>query len=272
MIPLQFVKKAGIGVTLGMAEKGGSVEKFFGSHAGGYAKSQSHAHGPDLAALIDGLLPTPTDLALDVATGTGFTAVALAPHVKRVTGIDVTNEMLEEAKKLVGSEKITNVGFRAGDALNMEFSDSAFDIVTVRRATHHFKDVPRFLREAKRVLGTGGRLGVVDMSPLEGTEGFSNKIEILRDGSHVRAFTPAEWKSMVSEAGFKIRSAQVLREHISFQKWLYPVEPGGHEEASIRLAWSGASPEVRRLLKTDIDGDTVNGWTKTRIVLVAVKQ
>jgi ubiquinone/menaquinone biosynthesis C-methylase UbiE len=255
-----------------MSEKGGSVERFFGTHAGGYAKSQSHAHGSDLAALVEGLGLKPTDVALDVATGTGFTAAALAPHVKHVTGIDVTIEMLDEAKKLARAENLANIGFQTGDAQDMKFADSTFDVVTVRRATHHFRDVQKFLREAKRVLGRGGRLGVVDMSPLEGTEEFSNRIEVLRDSSHVRAFTSAEWKSMVSEAGFQIRSAQVLGEHISFQKWLYPVELGGPEEASIRLAWNGASPEVKRLLKADIKDDTVNGWTKTRIVIVAAKR
>jgi ubiquinone/menaquinone biosynthesis C-methylase UbiE len=268
-----LLKKPTLGSVFGMDESGrGSVKRFFGAHAEGYAKSESHAHGPDLAALVDGLKPRPTDLALDAATGTGFTAAALAPLVRHVTGIDVTAEMLDEAKKLVSSEGITNVDFQTGDAQAMKFADSTFDIVTVRRATHHFQDVSKFLGEAKRVLRVGGRLGVVDMSPPEGAERFSNEIEILRDSSHVRAFTPSEWKSMVSDCGLQMASAQVLGEKIPFQKWLYPVEPGGPEEAAIRHAWSHASQDVRRLLRADINGVTINGWTKSRIVLVAVKR
>lgn len=247
-----------------------SVEGFFGVHAGDYAKSQSHAQGADLIALVAALKTRPTDTALDVATGTGFTAIALANGVKHVVGIDVTNEMLGEARKLASAKGLSNVEFVIGDALRMKFASSAFDIVTTRRATHHFQDVPKFLHEASRVLKPGGRLGVVDMSPPEGAEAFSNKIEKLRDASHVEAFTPNRWKSMVTEASFQIRSLQVLGEHISFKRWLYPVELGGVEEASVRSAWREVGPEVRRLLRAEANGD-IKGWTKSRIVLVAFK-
>lgn len=247
-----------------------SVERFFGTHAEGYAKSPSHAHGPDLAALIRALKPRRTDSALDVATGTGFTAMALAPRVKHVTGIDVTDEMLEQARKLARTEGLSNVDFELGDALSMKFADSVFDIVATRRATHHFQDVPKFLCEAFRVLRPGGRLGVVDMSPPEGAESFTNKIERLRDSSHVEAFTPSAWKSMVSRAGFQILSSNVLGDHVTFGRWLYPVEPGGAEERAIRKAWDASSPEARRLLEADFDGG-IRGWTKSRIVLVASK-
>ena len=254
-----------------MDDRKGSSERFFGAHAEGYAKSQSHAHGADLTALVEALRPGPADLALDVATGTGFTAMALAPRVRHVTGIDVTNEMLDEARKLAHAEGSTNVSFELGDALAMKFADAAFDIVTTRRATHHFKDVPGFLREAHRVLGPGGRLGVVDMCPPEGAEAFSNEIEKLRDSSHVEAFTQSAWKSMVSEAGFQTQSSDVLGEHVTFEKWLYPVAPGGREEDAIRRAWDAARPETRRLLQADL-ADGIKRWTKSRIVLVASKK
>ncbi len=254
-----------------MGQRKGSVTGFFGAHAGDYSKSPSHARGADLAALMKALAPERTEVALDVATGTGFTAVALAKLVGHVTGIDVTDEMLGEARRLAWAEGITNARFELGDALKIGYPNSSFDIVTTRRATHHFDDVPKFLREARRVLRPGGRLGVVDMSPPEGAETFSNKIERLRDSSHTRAFTPTEWKSMVGRAGFNLESAEVLGEPVSFERWLYPVAPGGREEKAIRQAWTSAPSEVRRLLKADIRNETVRGWTKSRIILVASK-
>ena len=252
-----------------MSPQDASAERFFGRHAAHYAKSQSHAHGDDLAALVEALAPRPSDLALDVATGTGFTAVALASQVKHVTGIDVTEEMLDEARKLVRSKQLSNVTFEAGDALNLAYPDSSFDIVTTRRATHHFKDVPRFLLEARRVLKPGGRLGVVDMSPPEGAEAFSNEIERLRDSSHIEAFTPDAWKSMVADAGLHTVSSSVLAEPKSFEGWLYPVQPGGVEDASIKRAWAAASPKVKSLLQAEFEGGNITRWTKSRVVLVA---
>lgn len=266
-----MLKKPSGSEAVRLGKRKGSVERFFGAHAGGYAKSHSHAHGDDLAALIEALEPKRTELALDVATGTGFTALALAPRVKHVTGIDVTEEMLDEARKLSRAEGKSNVTFELGDALAMRFPGSSFDIATTRRATHHFRDVPRFLREVNRVLVSGGRLGVVDMSPPEGTAAFSNRIEKLRDSSHVEAFTPRRWESMVSEAGFAVRSIQVLGEPVTFERWLYPVEAEGSEEGAIRRAWEGAGVQVKRLLHADFDG-SIRGWTKTRVVLVASKK
>ena len=249
----------------------GPVERFFGAHAQEYSKSRSHAHGIDLASLLAALDPKPSDAALDVATGTGFTAFAIAPLVRRVTGIDVTPEMLKEAKRLGSSNGLANVTFESGDALDMRASDGSFDIVTTRRAAHHFADVPRFIREAKRVLKPGGRLGVADMSPPEGAEVFSNTIEKLRDSSHVEAFTPRKWGSMISAAGLKIRFSQVFEEQVSFEKWLDPVGLGGPEEKSVRRAWGGADRTTRTLLRAVFEKGTISKWTKSRVVIVASK-
>jgi ubiquinone/menaquinone biosynthesis C-methylase UbiE len=254
-----------------MAGKKGPIERFFGAHAQEYSKSRGHAHGTDLASLLAALDPKPGDVALDVATGTGFTAVAIAPLVGRVTGIDVTSEMLEEAKRLSSSKGLANTTFELGDALDIRASDGSFDIVTTRRATHHFADVPRFIQEAKRVLKPGGRLGVADMSPPEGAEAFSNTIEKLRDCSHVEAFTPGKWRSMISAAGLEIRFSQVLDEQVSFEKWLDPVGLGGPEEKSVRRAWGDADRIIRTLLHAVFEKGTINRWTKSRVVLVASK-
>lgn len=247
------------------------MKRFFGAHAHRYSNSASHAHGGDLAALLDALGPRSTETALDVATGTGFTAVALAPLVRQVIGIDVTEEMLTEARRLAAKESLSNLKFELGDALSMRFPDASFDIVTTRRAAHHFKDVPRFLQEAMRVLKREGRLGIADMSPPDGAEAFANRIERLRDRSHMEAFAPGSWKEMVSGAGFRINSIQVLNEEVTLEKWLYPVASGGREEREIRLAWNQATARERELMGGDAHDGVVRSWTKSRVVLVASK-
>ena len=224
-----------------------------------------------MAALLEALEPRSSDIALDVATGTGFTAIALASRVKLVTGIDVTEKMLEQSRQLARSQSVFNATFKLGDAMKMDFSEESFDLVTTRRAAHHFDSVPRFLREAKRVLKAGGRIGIVDMSPPEGAESFTNTIEKLRDGSHVKAFTPAAWASMVMKAGFSKPTIRTLDERLTFEKWLYPVGLGGMEEETIRSAWKTAPKSVRNLLEAEFYGDTIRSWVKSRLVLTASK-
>ena len=254
-----------------MVQKRGPVQEFFGKHAVDYSKSPSHAEGSDLDALMKALRPRREEVALDVATGTGFTALSLARSVGHVTGVDVTDEMLGQARALAAKEGAANVRFELGNAMMLEYPKASFDVVTTRRAAHHFRDVPKFLHEARRVLRPKGRLGIVDMSPPEGAEAFSNKIERLRDRSHVEAFAPSAWKSMALLVGFHIDSIQVIGEPVAFVRWLYPVGPGGTEEKAIRSAWSRASPRVKRLLKARFVDGAIKGWEKSRIVLVASK-
>ena len=66
-------------------------------------------------------------------------------------------------------------------------------------------------------------------------------------------------------------TSRVLADRLTFERWLYPVEPGGKEEKAIRLAWRSSSKPVRRLLKAEFDRDRISAWSKTRIVLVASK-
>jgi len=249
----------------------GSVKRFFAEHAEDYSRSQSHAQGSDLDALMRALKPKRFEVALDVATGTGFTAVALAGLVGHVTGIDVTDEMLAQAGRLARERGRTNIRFELGDALKIDYPNSSFDLVTTRRATHHFENVPKFLREARRVLRSGGRLGIVDMSPPEGAEAFSNRIERLRDKSHVKAFTPTAWRLMVAKAGLRIQTSEILGEPVTFERWLYPVEAAGREEEAVRRAWGSAPANVKQLLAACFENGAIKGWTKSRIILVASK-
>jgi len=252
-----------------MATSESSTRDFFTKHAKGYSNSPSFARGSDLAALLTALKPRETDVALDVATGTGFTALFLAPHLRKVVGIDITDGMLRQARRIAKEYHTKNAFFRRGNAMALGYPASSFDIVTTRRAAHHFDDVPAFLREAKRVLRKSGRLGIVDMSPPPGAEDFTNGIEKLRDASHIWAFSPRDWRAMLNDTGFSISSLSILGEPITLEDWLYPVEGGGREEAAVREAWRSAPAKTRRLLKAHIHDGAIQGWTKDRIVIVA---
>lgn len=247
-----------------------SARDFFSKHAKDYTKSDSHAHGSDLSLLVELLQPRSTELVLDVATGTGFTAIELAKKVKQVIAIDITDEMLSEASRLANERKISNIHFEKADANSLPYDNESFDIVTTRRAAHHFTDVSKFLNEAHRVLKVSGRLAIVDMSPLNGTEEFLNRIERLRDSTHIHGLTQSQWKDLVKGANLSIAHIQIIRERIDFEHWLYPVNPGGREEKQIKEEWRRASLQIRNTLDLYQNQGTMS-WIKTRIVLIAKK-
>src|SRR5437588_13124611 len=128
------------------------VRDSFKKVAANYTRSTFHTSAIRLQEVIDLARPRPGDLVLDVATGTGNTAFALAPHVRRVIGLDLTREMLDQARRVAAERKIVNVDWVIGDAEHLPFQDDTFDIYTVRAAPHHLANVHAFIAEAFRVL------------------------------------------------------------------------------------------------------------------------
>ena len=127
--------------------------------------------------------PQPHWQVLDAGTGTGHTALSLAPAVRFVAAIDLTPEMIAEATKLGCERGVKNVGFGLADVAQMPFPDRCFELITCRRAAHHFLDIRRALKEMARVLRPAGRLVVDDRSvPEEDTvDRLMNEFDRLHD-------------------------------------------------------------------------------------------
>jgi ubiquinone/menaquinone biosynthesis C-methylase UbiE len=208
------------------------VQSQFGANATNYATSRVHAKGASLARLVELVKPGRDWQVLDVATGAGHTALAFAPHVAHVTASDITPEMLRETAKLAAEKGLANIETASADAEAMPFVDSHFDLVTCRIAPHHFPSIPRFAAEVWRVLKPGGIFALVDnVAPDPSTTpGFArdelrhadqayNAFEKLRDPSHGRALTTAEWLEIARDTGFDVVHSEHQAKAMEFAGW-----------------------------------------------------
>ncbi len=193
----------------------------FGAHAQNYVASQTHAKGADLELLVEMAAPQPHWNVLDMATGGGHTALKFAPRVARVVASDLTPEMLAAAEVHITGKGVANVEFKQAAAESLPFDDAVFDLVTCRIAPHHFDDAARFVQEAARVTKSGGLVLVQDqLLPDDDLAArYVEAFEKLRDPSHNRAFTEAEWVSMFEAAGLTVeRVEHVVKSH-QFAEW-----------------------------------------------------
>ena len=188
--------------------------------AANYAKAAFHTSTERLREVLDLAQPQPTDLALDVATGTGNTALALAPFVRRVIGLDLTREMLAHASRLTRERSLSNAEWVLGDASRLPFADDSFELYTVRAAPHHFTDFDGFLSEALRVLKPGGAGALVDCAPPTAAREVLHDVEVRRDPSHVRSLTVSEWTERLEQAGFVVEVATSRELDWDFEDWM----------------------------------------------------
>ena len=98
---------------------------------------------------------------LDVGTGAGFLALLLAEMGHEVSGVDISVGMLEKARQNAGKLGV-DVNFSLGDAENLPFEDSSFDLVVNKYLLWTLPEPPRALQEWKRVLKSGGQVCAID--------------------------------------------------------------------------------------------------------------
>ena len=203
------------------AEQKARVQDYFSRTAESYVTSTSHRTGPDLKRLIELGEWNTQQQALDIATGGGHTALAVAPLVAQITVSDLTPTMLATARTFILAQGVTNAVFVEADAEHLPFPDASFDRVTCRIAPHHFPDIAQAVREVGRVLKTGGLFLLIDnIAPSDpALDLFMNKIEKWRDPSHGRACTSEEWHTFFTEAGLHVEQAEYLRKVFDYAEW-----------------------------------------------------
>jgi ubiquinone/menaquinone biosynthesis C-methylase UbiE len=204
-----------------------TAQEVFGERAAWYTTSAAHTDTAVLERVVALAQPRAHARVLDVATGTGHTAFALAPHVRAVIATDVTPAMLAEGRRLMTERGVTNVEFHLADAADLPFVAATFDIVTCRRAPHHFLNPARALGEMVRVLTPGGRLVIDDRSVPEDdfVDATMNQLDWLHDTSHVRQYRPSEWQRMLAAAGLTVEALEPYTQHRPLSSLTANVEP-----------------------------------------------
>lgn len=103
--------------------------------------------------------------ALDVATGTGDFAIALAQRCRRVIGLDFVPEMMRIGQDKVAARRLQDrIQFVTGDALNLPFADNQFDCLTTGFAMRNVADIRRAFSEMCRVVRPGGRIACLELT------------------------------------------------------------------------------------------------------------
>ena len=172
-----------------------------------------------LRARLDRLVAlTGDERVLDVGTGTGAIALALAPLVQEVVGLDESEERLALARDGAPA----NVSFLAGDATDLPFERGAFDLVTCVRTLHHVRRPEVVIAELVRVTRLGGRLLVVDqLAPVEPLEAAElDRFERARDPSHTRLLPDGDLRAMFEMNGLVTLANEIVRERRDLDRYL----------------------------------------------------
>ena len=185
-------------------------QRAFTAQSEGFSSDgETYADQAGLAWMLEDLPLSPGARALDVATGTGEFARALAPHVAIVIGLDATDAMLAQGKAFLAEAGLANVELRKGVVQDLPFEDESFDIVSSRYAFHHFADPKPVISEMVRVCRTGGHVIIVDIVVPDRSTGTEyNYYEWLCDQSHTRCLEAIEFQTYLRLFGMDVVSAR----------------------------------------------------------------
>ena len=206
---------------------------------------------------------TPEQRILDVGTGAGLLPIMLAEaNLGNIVGVDISPAMLERAEllRLSSAPDIArHVDFRLAAAQLLPFRKERFDALFCRLVLHLTNKPDAILREARRVLRTGGVLVLVGLLSADDPvkRATQNAIETRRNRAHVAARSSQQYHDMVESAGFTIEAEKAVTYERELDEWLTELSSESGDAAVVRdmmeasLETDAAGINVRR------NGDTL---------------
>ena len=185
-----------------LAERRGRMKTFFSDAAGSWDQMRVDLIGArtDLLALLD-LLDESWTVG-DLGCGTGLLSEAVAPVVKRVIAVDESGAMLSGARKRLAPRD--NVDVRSGSVEALPIEDGELDVALLFMVAHFVLEPAKVLAETHRVLKTGGRLVILDLTSHEREE-YS-----LHMGHVWQGFSEEQLRSWVQDAGLSVARYRIL--------------------------------------------------------------
>jgi SAM-dependent methyltransferase len=228
----------------------------FGPRAKAYVESAVHAAGEDLDALENLVRQAKPRTALDLGTGGGHVAYRLARHTGRVTASDLLADMLAAVAAKAEADGLRNIDTVESPAEHLPFADATFDFLACRYSAHHWRDFQAGLREARRVAKPRAPAVFID-AYAPGTallDTHLQAVELLRDTSHVRDRTLAEWTAALEVAGFAVYGLRTWRLRMDFPVWIARMRTAEENVSAIRALQTAASADVRAHFAIEPDG------------------
>ncbi len=224
------------------------AQEQFNRQAARYAVSVPHSRGDSLRILTEWASLGHYELGLDIATGPGFTAFAIAEFCDTIIVSDIADGMLDQARGIAAERGLRNVRFEAIDAHDIPYPDASLDLVTCRTAPHHFRDIGKFLSEVYRVLKPTGVFLLCDTTTSEDAQlaEWHQRVEAIRDPSHVAAPAPSEWRTLIADAGLAITHSTPTQVEMTFWDWVKRSGTPDNISDSLHQEFATASCEIKQ--------------------------